>query len=469
MPAASTLNATALRLTRRTLLRIGGVQVAGGFAAGLLPRNVWAAGGAAKPRGTARQVIFVNIEGGMSQVDTLDAKQGSWTPEYFDIRPCGNGLQLPFGLMPNLSRMTDRVAVVRSLAAWDAVHGRAQYYIQTGHPLNQALAREVPAIGAVVCHELAGTRKSSDSLPPYICMNMAGNQAGLLTQGFLPGEFGPLSLAVGETPPSLAPEPGTATTLARRWERLQALDGTLRGPRRDLERSYVDFHDYYRGAWSIMSDPRVARIFSLPEADRKRYGASTIGNSLLLARNLLQADAGARFILASHGGWDHHGDIYKEKSRSHPVLIRELDAALTALLRDLESTPSRWTAGKSLLDETLVVAVSEFGRTPGPISATRLGREHYIHAHAGLFAGGGVRKGAVLGKTDALGGKIVEPGWSANRPIYMEDLACTIYSALGIDWTKRISTTPSGRAFHYVEPASATSYVRFQPVEELFL
>jgi uncharacterized protein (DUF1501 family) len=457
-----------LSLSRRALLCVGGVTVAGGFLDAFRPGVVRAAD-KVQPAGTARQVLFLNLEGGMSQVDTLDAKEGSWTPDYFDIRPCGSELKLPYGLMPNLSRLMDRVTVVRSLAAWDAVHGRAQYYIQTGHPLNQALAREVPAIGAVVCHELAKSRKPTDSLPAYLSMNMAGNQAGLINQGFLSAEYGPLNLAVGDRPPDLAPEKGMAGVMRRRWERLQQLDGSLRGGQPGLDRSFTDYHQYYRGAWSIMNDPRVAEIFTLPEADKARYGNSGIGNSLILARNLFRAEAGTRFILASLGGWDHHGDIYKEKSRSHPVLIRELDAALSSLIRDLESTPSRHSPGKTLLDETLIVAVSEFGRTPGPISATRQGREHYIHVHSGLFAGGGVKRGAVIGRTDELGAKIVDPGWSGGRPIYMEDMACTIYSALGIDWTKTIQNTPSGRAFHYVEPASGTKYVKFQPVRDLFV
>lgn len=457
-----------MHLSRRSLLQVGGIQVVGGFLGTFHPHNVRAAE-KVQPIGTARQVLFLNIEGGMSQVDTLDAKTGAWTPDYFDIRSTPSGLQLPFGLMPNLAKLVDRVTVVRSLAAWDAVHGRAQYYIQTGHPLNQALAREVPAIGAVVCHELAGSRKPTDSLPAYIALNMAGNQAGLINQGFLSAEYGPLGLAVGgDGPPRLAPDKSQIAAMQRRWERLQQLDGALRTGKPGLDRTYSDYHEYYRGAWAIMNDPRVAEIFSLSEEDRRRYGNSSIGNSLVLARNLFRADAGTRFVLASHGGWDHHGDIYKEKSRSHPVLIRELDAALSHLVRDLESTPSRYTPGKSLLDETLIVAISEFGRTPGPISATRQGREHYIHVHAGFFAGGGIRRGAVIGKTDDLGGKILDPGWSGKRPIYMEDVACSIYSALGIDWTKIVQNTPSGRAFHYVEPASGTRYVKFQPIRELF-
>lgn len=459
-------------LTRRELLRVGGLSLVCGYLNAFRPFNVRASQ-KVKPTATARQVLFINIDGGMSQIDTLDAKEGAWTPKYFDIRSFSNDLKLPFGVMPNLPGVLDKITVVRSMAAWDVVHGRAQYYIQTGHPLNLALAKEVPSIGAVVCHELANQRKASDSLPPFIVMNMAGNQAGLINQGFMSAEFGPMSLSVGDAPPNLSPQKGMEATMQRRWERLQQLDGSLRteaGRSSDgnVDRSFGDYHDYYRGAWAIMNDPRVPQIFTLTDEDKKRYGSSSIGNSLALARNLFQADAGTRFIMASHGGWDHHANIYKEGARNHPALMRELDAAFSALIKDLDSIPSKFTPGKTLLDETLIVAMSEFGRTTGAISETRLGREHYMQAHSGMLTGGGIRRGQVLGKTDDAGGKITDFGWSAKRPIYMEDIACTIYSAMGIDWTKTIDNTPSGRAFHYVEPASGTKYVGFRPVQELF-
>jgi hypothetical protein len=453
-------------LTRRHLLHAAGLSLIAGFLPTFRPSNVWGNRNA-KPRATARQVLFINLEGGMSQVDSLDAKEGPWTPDYFDIRTVGD-LRLPLGIMPNLPSVLDKITVVRSMAAWDAVHGRAQYYVQTGHPLNLALAKEVPAIGAVVCHELANQRKPSDSFPPYIAMNMAGNQAGLINQGFLSAEFGPLSLNVGNTPPDLAPKQGTADTMTRRWHRLQQLDGSLRTDKHNPDRSYVDYHEYYRGAWAIMNDPRVPRIFTISDDEKKRYGNSGIGNSLILARNLFSADAGTRFILANHGGWDHHGEIYKPNTRNHPTLIKELDAAFSALIKDLDATPSKRDPSRTMLDETLIVCVSEFGRTPGMISETRQGREHYIHAHSGMLAGGGIARGRVLGKTDAAGATVTESGWSQKRPIYMEDIACTIYSALGIDWSKTIESTPSGRAFHYVEPASGTKYMEFEPVNELF-
>jgi Protein of unknown function (DUF1501) len=454
-------------LKRRELLRLGGLSIVGGS----LPLNSETRISASvdgSPRRSARHVVFVNLEGGMSQLDSLDAKQGPWTPDYFDIQPCGNGLMLPLGVFTNLPTILGKGTVIRSMAAWDAVHGRAQYYIQTGHPLNPALSKEVPAIGAVVCHELAAERRPTDSLPAYISMNMAGNQAGLINNGFLSAEFGPLNLTVDKGPPDLAPRKELAATAQRRFERLQMLDQGLRQRHPSFDRSFVDYNEYYRGAWNIMNDPRVPEIFSVSDEDKMRYGNSSIGTSLTLARNLLRADAGTRFILASHGGWDHHSDIYKPSSRNHPLLMGELDKAITSLVLDLSALPGNSDHSKSLLDETLIVCMSEFGRTPGDISATRAGREHYIHAHCGMFFGGGVAQGGVIGKTDANGGTIIDFGWSPKRPIYMEDVACTIYSALGIDWTKTIEETPSGRAFHYVESASGTRYVDFQPIDELF-
>ena len=454
-------------LQRRELLRLGGLSVVGGSLPWMATTRIKASDDRL-PRRTARQVIFINLEGGMSQLDSLDAKQGPWTPNYFDIQACGNGLMLPVGVFPNLSKILDKVSVIRSMAAWDAVHGRAQYYIQTGHPLNPALSKEVPAIGAVICHELANDRRTTDSLPAYISMNMSGNQAGLINNGFLSAEFGPLNLSFDKGPPDLAPRKEMAETMQRRWGRLQSLDQGLRQIQPGVDRSFVDYHQYYRGAWNIMNDPRVPDIFSINNDDKTRYGESTIGTSLALARNLLRADAGTRFILASHGGWDHHSDIYKPGTRNHPVLMSELDKAFTSLVLDLAALPSSGDGSKSLLDETLIVCMSEFGRTPGEISATRAGREHYIHAHCGMFVGGGIVHGGVIGQTDAVGGKITDFGWSPGRPIYMEDVACTIYSAMGIDWTKKVEETPSGRAFHYVESASGTSYVDFQPIHELF-
>src|SRR5262245_55899173 len=237
-------------LARRELLRVGGVTLVGGFLQPFAPVDVFAQRRVA-PMGTARQVVFVNIEGGMSQIDTLDAREGAWTPADFDIRRFPNGVTLPYGLLSHVAGVLEKITVVRSLGAWDAVHGRAQYYIQTGHPLNLALSKEVPAIGAVVAYELARDRKASDSLPAYVSMNMDSNQAGLVNEGFMSAEFGPMNMRVGtDGPPDMIPRDGVSDTMKRRWERLQQLDGALRqGNGRD--RSFPGYHEYYRSAWEI--------------------------------------------------------------------------------------------------------------------------------------------------------------------------------------------------------------------------
>ncbi len=365
-------------MTRRELLRTSGLGVAGYWLTeAWRPYRVEAAA-RVNPRGTARFCIFLMLDGGISQLDSFDAKEGAWTPKEFDIRRFGD-VHLPYGLFPRLSERLGDVAVVRSLNAWDSVHGRAQYYIQAAHPLNLALAKEIPPVGSVVSYELRGQRKPGDFLPPYVAMNAAGNQAGLLTQGFLPAEVAPFSLTVtGEGAPRLAPKPGEQERFRRRWGFLQELDGSLRGSASPRGKSFTDYHDFYRGAYAMLLDPRMGHVFHLSEEETKRYGGTPLGNALVVARNLVAADAGTRFVMVGHGGWDFHTNIYdsgRPGGATHQTLSRELDNALCALLDDLKTTPS--AGGRSLLEETLVVVISEFGRTPGPIHETRKGREHY--------------------------------------------------------------------------------------------
>ncbi len=111
--------------------------------------------------------------------------------------------------------------------------------------------------------------------------------------------------------------------------------------------------------------------------------------------------------------------------------------------------------------------MGEFGRTPGELTVNT-GRDHYPNAFTGIFAGGGTHGGRILGATDELGAKIKDPGWHKKRPIYFEDVAATIYSSLGIDWTKKITNTPSGRDFEYIEHQSGTHFIDPGEISELF-
>jgi uncharacterized protein (DUF1501 family) len=123
--------------------------------------------------------------------------------------------------------------------------------------------------------------------------------------------------------------------------------------------------------------------------------------------------------------------------------------------------------GRSLLDRTFIVCMGEFGRTPGDITPNK-GRDHHRYASTSVFSGGGVKGGRILGGTDEIGAKVVDPGWSRKRSIYTEDIVATIYSAMGIDWTKKLTNTPSGRAFEYVDFTSMTDFINAGEISELF-
>jgi uncharacterized protein (DUF1501 family) len=142
-----------------------------------------------------------------------------------------------------------------------------------------------------------------------------------------------------------------------------------------------------------------------------------------------------------------------------------MDGALAALLDDLTSAKGK--DGLPLLDRTLIVCMGEFGRTPGMLNE-RAGRDHHRHAHTSLFAGAGVLGGKIIGATDEVGGRVTKPDWHGKRAIYPEDVIATIYSAMGIDSTKKIIETPSGRPFYYIEDLSPVGYMEFDEISELF-
>jgi hypothetical protein len=448
-------------ITRRQMLRIGGVGMTGYHFLPLIQPKVQAAS-RVTPRGSAKFCIFVMLEGGQSHVDAWDFKEGPWTPEDFDVQTIPGVGKWPMSLYPELAKRRDKYTLVRSMEAWESQHGRGQYYMQTGHQHNPALAPELPSIGSVVAYEYASRRKDSDSLPPFVGFNTFP-QVGLLGSGFLPASYTPFHVNTASDLSALAPAKEELPEFKRRWELLKQFDGRIRTDPALEKKAYRDFHNHYEGAVELMSDPRTAGIFSIKPEEHKRYGENVTGDAFILSRNLVTADAGTHFIFLTHEDWDHHGKIYDQANfykRSH-----DLDTALSQLLDDLEATKRE--DGGSVLDETLIVCVGEFGRTPGALTNIA-GRDHYQYAFTGLFAGGGVKPGQVLGATDELGAKPIDHGWSAGRGVYPEDMATTIYSALGIDWTKKIVETPSGRTYYYIEIFSPTQLLANRVVDELF-
>ncbi|HZM61876.1 MAG TPA: DUF1501 domain-containing protein [Vicinamibacterales bacterium] len=450
-------------LTRREAFKVGASLVSAYWFLPLVaPTNVHAQS-KVSPRGSARFVIFVMLEGGQSHVDSWDLKEGKWTPQNFDIREIAPGVKWPMALFPQLAKQRERYSLIRSMEAWDSVHFRAQYYVQSGHMMNPALQKELPPIGTVVAYESAARRQTTDTLPGYVAVNVTQSQAGLLGCGFLPATYTPFHIDTTSGIGAISLDDEARKTLRRRWELLKKVDERLRNDSSLAAKAYRDYHNHYEGAVSMMSDQRASQVFQIDAADHDRYGKSQVGDGCILARNLVEADAGTHFVLVNHRDWDHHNRIYAEGN--HYKLCREIDTALTSLFDDLAAR--KRADGRTLLDETMVVCFGEFGRTPGELSAAN-GRDHYQYALTGLFAGGGVQGGRVIGKTDELGAKVVAPDWNGKRSVYMEDVATTIYSALGIDWSKVIEGAPSGRAFHYIEPFASKQMIKNQEITNLF-
>jgi len=436
--------------TRRHFL-FGGI---GALSSGLLrtPSDAATRTANARPRGTAKACIFINLDGGPSHIDTFDPKDGPWNPRDADIRQYPGEIILSRRFFPMLSEMTQELCILRSITCWEAAHTRGQFYLQTTHPFNPAFAAALPHIGAVASFEL-GAR---GLLPPYLSLNPAGDESG---QGFLPGRNAPFSFS---------PQPSGLPNLRHdfygnqsqaffdnSYNLLETLDQPLRvQPLNDAMASYAAMLGQARAL--VYNDP-VSRVFQFPAADEARYGGGPFARSMVVARNVVRAKLGTIFINIVHGGWDTHFRQFDPGNGQNLYrLNNSLDRALANLIIDLRSSGD--------LSSTLIIAIGEFGRTPGLLN-NRDGRDHYRNVMSALMLGGGIRGGRAIGLTDSTGAAIVDPGWSAQRPIYMEDIACTIYSALGVDWTKSIENTPLGRRYIYVVGAESGDY---GPVEEVF-
>ena len=463
-------------LARRKFWQLGAVSITGGTLLPLLRPPRMSAAGRVEPRGSADCVIYLNLVGGPSQMDTFDFKEYKSTPQDLDVRTHKLGIMWPYGLLPKIAEILDDAVITRSMAAWETFHNLAQYYLQVGHPFTAARAKELPSMGSVIAYEMLAKARPTDFLPPYVSMNFpAGAVNGtLIREGFLDSSTAPLTLDLrkGGNMPFLL-DPAYKDRFNSRLDLLYSMDSSRQFSGSGVNKVLREWDSFSKSAEKMIKSPQVAGIFQLDEADRKRYGASAFGDACLIARNMVAADAGARYILVNQGGWDHHGDIYGKSGNGRMEDGRrgglysncgDLDPAVASLIKDLKAAAKN---GGPLLDRTLVVINGEFGRTPGPLTDIK-GRDHWPAVRAGLFAGGGVKGGRVIGQTDEQGGKITKFEWSKSRPIYPEDVTATIYSALGIDWTKKMDGAPSGRAFEYVEPMSGTTFIGSTEVKELF-
>ncbi|MBI1902084.1 MAG: DUF1501 domain-containing protein [Planctomycetia bacterium] len=408
-------------VTRRDFVKVGSLTALGLSLPAFLRRR--AAADDKKLPVRAKSCILVWLDGGPSHLETFDPKPNAPV----EVRgPLGTiatripGVQLS-DCLPSVAGMLDRVAVIRSITSPLGEHNLGAVYMLTGYQPTPVL--EYPTLGAMV----ARVRGQSDALPANIAIPSFSVGGGRITgQGYLPATCRPFSVGGDPAKPDFRvrdldafPEV-TEERLARRRQFVQALDGFARGADTSENAGDPQFEQAYR----LVTSPEARRAFALSDEKpktRERYGPRTIGQSCLLARRLVER--GVPFVTVTNVGWDTHQNLYtrlKEGYTGAKVgvgLVPLMDQAVSALLDDLSE--------RGLLDETLVVVMGEFGRTPK--LNTDAGRDHWPRAFSVMLAGGGVKRGIVLGESDSVGESPKE------RPVTPADLACTIYTLLGID------------------------------------
>ncbi len=424
------------RLSRRALLRAGTAGIAGLNLATLL-----SAAERSGLRAPARHLIFLHQFGGPSHIDTFDMKPDAPAGIRGEFKPIATGqpgLTLTEHL-PRFSTVLDRFAQVRSVHHTMRNHNSATYYSLTGHapPLDDIRLRDTqelyPAYGSTV----ALLNPADDPAIPSFVSYPHVLRDGSVTPGqhasFLGKKFDPFFIAQDpnrhgfQLPELTLPEQLPLSRLDDRRGLQKLIDAQS-----DLlswSETAQGIDTFYKRALTMLASPRIKQAFDLSlEPDRLRddYGRTTYGQSCLLARRLVEA--GVRFVSVYYsasiggggkGGWDTHGDNFNQLKRR---LLPVTDQTVPTLIRDL--------AARGLLDETLVVWMGEFGRTPRVMNTKQFGpdgRDHWPFCYTVLFAGGGIIPGAVFGSSDRIG------AYPATDPVTPDDIAATMFWALGID------------------------------------
>lgn len=326
-----------------------------------------------------------------------------------------------------LAKVADKMTIVRSVAGKEADHGRASYAMLTGYRKSPAI--EHPSMGAVVSHEFG----SKDNMPPYVAVPQATEFAGT---GYLGSQYGPFGIGSdpgrsGYQVRDLLLPPGVDDQRFYTRQRIRdVVDDHFRQVAKNAQ-ALSAMDDFYQLAYSMISSPAARSAFDVikePEAVRNQYGQTSAGMRFLLARRLVES--GVRFVTVSYGGWDHHAGIESAMNRQAP----EFDQALAGLIADLSE--------RGLLDSTMVLVTSEFGRTP-KINATA-GRDHYPRVYSLAMAGGGLKQGLVYGSSDSTAS---EP---EDNPVRIEDLLTTVYHQLGINADKELMA-PGARPIEIID------------------
>ncbi len=415
-------------LSRRELLQLTAAGVSAVSLSGWL--NVLASR-AAEQTTKHKSCILLWLDGGPSHKDTFDLKPGTENGGTFKpIKTNVPGIEISEHF-PKLAPLMGDVALVRGMSTGEGAHGRARYYMHTGYKEGVG-GLTYPSLGSIVGSEIGDPQFP---LPNFV--SVGGRSYG---SGFLGTRHAPI----------IVNDPTRGVDSLKPLVDQKQFDARV-----DLLQEMEDafYHDYQAGVGTdhqttynravTMMRSKEAKAFDLsaePAAARKAYGGTRFGDGCLLARRLVET--GVSFVEVNLGGWDTHQDNFARVK----TLSGQVDPAISGLLADLKQ--------RGLLESTLVIMMGEFGRTPKINSrAPKVGRDHYPRAWSLLMAGGGIKSGQVVGKTDKEGAEVIERKTSAL------DFLATVCQLLRIDYNKQ-NSTPIGRPIRIVDKGAT-------PIKEL--
>lgn len=377
----------------------------------------------------AKSVIHIYLPGGCAHQETWDPHPFAPIEYRGDLKPIPTkiaGAQFS-EYLTKTANVADKLCVIRSMTHGEAAHERGTHNMFTGYRPSPAL--KYPSMGSVVSHEY-GPRQN---LPPYVCIpNQPNEFAGT---GYLSSSFAPFSL--GSDPASQGFKVRDLTLaqgvddsrFARRRTALDAVNEYFHAKEKSDAITAMD--TFYERAYNLISSKEAREAFNLSaesEKVRNEYGMNDAGQRMLMAKRLV--GAGVRFVSLTYGGWDMHTGIVRSMQRQLPTF----DQAYSALITDLDRS--------GLLDSTLVMVSSEFGRTP-KINA-QAGRDHWPKVFSVVLAGGGVKKGYIHGSSNSIASEPDED------PVGPQDLATTVYNQLGIVADKELMA-PGNRPIEIVD------------------
>jgi uncharacterized protein (DUF1501 family) len=419
-------------LSRRGFLEIGTLAGLGVSLPSALAMRTAAANDQAL--GAPRNCILIWTHGGTSHHDTFDPKpqaSASVRGEFGAISTAVPGVQFT-DICPNMARELGRYGLIRSWNPANGSHGHADQMVMSGRKFNQTL--HYPTFGSVV----GWHQGFKSALPPFVQMGTSiDSRFGGGMPGILGLQNGPFLMNADPNQKQFSVRditpPGGVTMerIDRRKKMLTAVDQLQR--QAELQPIAFDALDeHYKAALNMITAPETKKAFDIDSEDTKlrdQYGRNRFGQSCLLARRLVES--GVRFVTVTDGGWDTHSGNFAalKNSRMPPV-----DQGVPALLEDLQD--------RGLLDSTLVVWVTDFGRTPVVNSAG--GRDHWASAGFAIMAGAGIPGGSVIGATDEEGSKPIKD------ELLTESLAATIYHKIGLP-LDLMAQAPDGRPVRLIE------------------